>query len=242
MLSQSYNLESSESMAITFIMQKNDQIHDTVIHVRSDDSVLCLLLHWARLVNRIWTFPGASLDTFVCTVWRNGHIRNTSPLKTSFSTYEQPAAAEYKALILVLSLSRCAPSHCNQEQWWKCILGKSPSTPACSLAVIKWCLPLLRLEAGGAILVQCCHEDVDMLVVLTHPRHCSSTDFLGRLLSARSLWQCQDEEKYWRGQVTMGASVLPLRLIGGPGGAIQLMEECYNLGDLGDRASPNSCY
>ncbi len=67
---QSKNLESTDSVAITFKMQKNDQKHDTVIHGRTDDSVLCPVLQWARLVNRIWAYPGASLDTQVCTVWR----------------------------------------------------------------------------------------------------------------------------------------------------------------------------
>jgi hypothetical protein len=31
---------------------------------------------WARLVSRIWTYPGASLDTNVCTVWQNGRMEH----------------------------------------------------------------------------------------------------------------------------------------------------------------------
>jgi hypothetical protein len=84
MPTQSDDLESADSVAITFEMQKNDLKHDTVIHGRTDDSVLCPVLQWARLVKRIWTYPGASLDTPVCTVWRNGrmeHITSKSILQ-----------------------------------------------------------------------------------------------------------------------------------------------------------------
>ena len=71
---QSDDLESANSVAVTFEMQKNYLKHDTVIHGRTDDSVLCPVLQWARLANRIWAYTGASLslDTPVCTVWRNG--------------------------------------------------------------------------------------------------------------------------------------------------------------------------
>ncbi len=58
MPTQSDDLESADSIAITFEMQKNDLKHDTVIHGRTDNSVLCPVLQWARLVNRIWTYPG----------------------------------------------------------------------------------------------------------------------------------------------------------------------------------------
>jgi hypothetical protein len=74
--SQSNDLESADSVAITFKMQKNDEKLDTVTHGRTDDSVLCPVLQWARLVSRIWTYPGASLDTNVCTVWQNGRMEN----------------------------------------------------------------------------------------------------------------------------------------------------------------------
>ncbi len=57
-----------DSTAITFEMQKKDQKNATVIHGRTEDSVLCSVLLWARLVSRIWTYPGASLDTPMCTV------------------------------------------------------------------------------------------------------------------------------------------------------------------------------
>jgi hypothetical protein len=77
-------LESADRVAITFEMQKYDLKNDTVIHGRTDGSILCPVLQWARLVNRIWTYPGASLVTPVCTVWRNGrmeHITSKSILQ-----------------------------------------------------------------------------------------------------------------------------------------------------------------
>ncbi len=73
---QSNNLELADSMATTFKMQKNDEKFDTVTHGRADDSVLCPVLQWARLVSRIWTYPGVSLDTNVCTVCKNGRMEH----------------------------------------------------------------------------------------------------------------------------------------------------------------------
>jgi hypothetical protein len=63
------NLEFADSIAVTFEMKKNDQKHDTVIHGRTDNPILCPVLQWACLVNRIWTYPGTMEDTSVCTVW-----------------------------------------------------------------------------------------------------------------------------------------------------------------------------
>jgi hypothetical protein len=65
------NLEFADSVAMTFEMQRNDQKHDTVIHSRTDDPILRPVLQWAHLVNRIWTYPGTTEDTSVCTVWRH---------------------------------------------------------------------------------------------------------------------------------------------------------------------------
>ncbi len=73
---QSNDLESADSVAITFEMQKNDMKFDTATHGRTNDSVLCPVLQWARLVSRIWTYPGASLDTNVCTVWQNSRVEH----------------------------------------------------------------------------------------------------------------------------------------------------------------------
>jgi hypothetical protein len=63
------NLEFTDSIAVTFKVQKNDQKHDTMIQGRTDDPILCPVLQWACLVNWIWTYPGTTEDTSVCMVW-----------------------------------------------------------------------------------------------------------------------------------------------------------------------------
>jgi hypothetical protein len=70
----SEDLELANSVAITFEMQKNDSKFDTVIHGRTDDTTLCPVLQWARLINRIWAYPGSTKDTPVCAVWRHGRM------------------------------------------------------------------------------------------------------------------------------------------------------------------------
>ena len=65
------NLEFADSVAVTFEMQKKDQKHDTVIHGRTDNPILCPVVQWAHLINWIWTYLGTTEDTSVCTVWRH---------------------------------------------------------------------------------------------------------------------------------------------------------------------------
>jgi hypothetical protein len=67
----SENLEFADSVAVTFEMQKNDHKHETVIHGRTDHPILCPVKQWARHVTRIWTYPGTTDETPVCTVWRH---------------------------------------------------------------------------------------------------------------------------------------------------------------------------
>ena len=79
------NLELADRLAVTFEKQKSDHKHETVIHGRTDDPVLCPVKQWARLVNRIWTYSGTAEETPVCTVWRHNrreqitshHVINT---------------------------------------------------------------------------------------------------------------------------------------------------------------------
>ena len=74
--SPSLDLEKADSVTITFEMQKNDLKHDSVTHGKTDDSVLCPVLQWAKVVNRIWTYPGTSLNTPINAVWRNDKIEH----------------------------------------------------------------------------------------------------------------------------------------------------------------------
>ena len=57
------NLEFANSKAMTFEMQKNDEKHNTVIHGRTDNPVLCPVKSWARLTNRIWAYLGTTEGT-----------------------------------------------------------------------------------------------------------------------------------------------------------------------------------
>ena len=68
----SADLELADSVAVTFEMQKNESKFDTVIHGRTDDPVLCPVLQWARLVNRIWSYEGTTDSTPICTFQRSG--------------------------------------------------------------------------------------------------------------------------------------------------------------------------
>ena len=85
-LAPSEDLELANSVAITIEMQENDSKFDTVIHGRTDDTTLCPVLQWARLINRVWAYPGSTKDTPVCAVWRHtadwtkSHLVRYSPL------------------------------------------------------------------------------------------------------------------------------------------------------------------
>jgi hypothetical protein len=61
-------------MAITCEMQKNDTNFDTVIHGWTDNHVLCPVLQWAQLVNRIWGYPNTTCDTPVCAAWHHQRL------------------------------------------------------------------------------------------------------------------------------------------------------------------------
>ncbi len=76
------NLELADSDAITFEMQKNDMKHETVIHGRTDNANLCPVLQWARLVHRIWTYPGVTEDTPVCTIGHHGRLKQITSRHT----------------------------------------------------------------------------------------------------------------------------------------------------------------
>ena len=56
-------LEFGDSVSNTFERQKKDKRMDTVTHLASGDPILCPVRMWARVVRRIWSYPGAdSLD------------------------------------------------------------------------------------------------------------------------------------------------------------------------------------
>ena len=58
---------------------------------------------------------------------------NTLPPNLSYNTCDRPAV-HIEALVLASNLMKWVLIRCNQEQLWKCILEKFPSTPSCSSA------------------------------------------------------------------------------------------------------------
>ena len=69
-------LEYADSVSITFEFQKKDERNDTVTQIFSEDELLCPVRSWAAVVRRIWSYPGANLDTPVSAVWRNDKIEH----------------------------------------------------------------------------------------------------------------------------------------------------------------------
>ena len=84
-------LKFADSVAVTFEMQKNEQKHETIIHGRTDDSVLCPVKQWALLVNRIWSYQGTTENTPVSTVWR--HDRHEQITSRQVITFLRAACA-----------------------------------------------------------------------------------------------------------------------------------------------------
>ncbi len=86
------------------------------------------------LVNRIWTYPGASLDTPVCTAQFGEMVAwNTLSPNLSCNTCDW-RAVHMEALILASNLTKWVLTRYNQEQRWKCISEKFPFKPSCSSA------------------------------------------------------------------------------------------------------------
>ena len=69
-------LEYADSVSITFEWQKKDVREDTVTQMASKDMLLCIVRQWAAVVKRITRYAGATSDTPVSAVWRNGKLDN----------------------------------------------------------------------------------------------------------------------------------------------------------------------
>jgi hypothetical protein len=61
---------------------------DTVTQIASGDALFCPVRAWAAIAHRIWGYKGASEDTPVSAVWRNGRIEHI----TSYSFVALDAA------------------------------------------------------------------------------------------------------------------------------------------------------
>jgi hypothetical protein len=56
-------LRYADSVAITFVLQKNDQRYEPITQHRTKDSVLCPVRRWANVVQRLRRSPGSSDST-----------------------------------------------------------------------------------------------------------------------------------------------------------------------------------
>ena len=72
----SADLRLADSVSLTFEMQKNQEKFDTVTHGATDHEFLCPVKQWAAVVNRIWSYPGATVNTPVSAVWRYDRIEH----------------------------------------------------------------------------------------------------------------------------------------------------------------------
>jgi hypothetical protein len=126
------SLELADSVAVTFEMQKNDQKNKTVIHGRTDDPILCPVKQWARLVNRIWTYPGTTEDTSVCTVWHHGRCNQITLLQVI--TTLRAACATIGSARLGFEPDEIGTHSLRSAPRWKCTLQEFPFTLSCSLA------------------------------------------------------------------------------------------------------------
>ncbi len=125
-------LESADSAAITFEMQKNDSKFDTVIHGRTDDPVLCPVLQWARLINRILSYPNTTCNTPVCAVMHHGRLDKTTSKQVLLALCAASNAVGKHAS--ASSQARWGRTPFAWEKQWKCILLGYWFIPSCLLA------------------------------------------------------------------------------------------------------------
>lgn len=77
-------LPSSDYISITFEDQKNGDKNDTITMQCAYDLVLCPVRAWAKIVQRISSYPSATPDTYVNAFYTNGklhYVKNTDMAK-----------------------------------------------------------------------------------------------------------------------------------------------------------------
>ena len=72
------NLEYANCVSLTFEWQKKDERMDTVTQMASGDALLCPVRQWAAIAKRIRSYTGATNDTPVSAVWKNGRIEHVT--------------------------------------------------------------------------------------------------------------------------------------------------------------------
>ena len=115
-------LEHSDCVSITFEWQKKDERNDTVTQRATRDAPFSPVWIWAALVKRIWSYPGASDDTPVSVIWKDGRIQHV--------TSEIMINALRAAVIAIGEDALDFKYLDDREQRWPCTWASARSTPS----------------------------------------------------------------------------------------------------------------
>jgi hypothetical protein len=63
------NLHKADSVSISFELQKREEKDDTITQHKSNDSLLCPVKIWAKIIRRLLSYESASRDTTVNTYY-----------------------------------------------------------------------------------------------------------------------------------------------------------------------------
>jgi hypothetical protein len=66
------NLDKASTVSITFEFQKKDVKNDTITQHRSDDTLLCPVKIWAKIIQCLHSYPNTNKDTQVNTYFSDG--------------------------------------------------------------------------------------------------------------------------------------------------------------------------
>ncbi len=131
-LAPSVDLESADSIAITFEMQKNDSKFDTVIHGWRDDPVLCPVLQWAH---RLTEFRANQTQYAIHRSVLCGAMKDSTRLhQRKYCRHCALQAKQSETHTLALSQARWGRTPFAQEQQWTCISPGYRVIPSCLLA------------------------------------------------------------------------------------------------------------
>jgi hypothetical protein len=105
--------------------------------------------------NRIWTYPGASLDTPVCTVWRNGpmeHITSNNILQ-----HLRSACSSHGSTHFGFEPHEVGTHSLRSGAAMKMYLGENAHWQ-----MVERRFSLIHPKTGGAILAQRCKENANL--------------------------------------------------------------------------------
>ena len=177
-----------------------------LFHGRADDVTLCPVVQWAHLLNRIWTYPCATVDTLVCTIWRHGWLEQISSQHTIAALHAACTSVGLEAQSSVWAIRHQHPF---------ALVGSGNGDVSCRHSglhhhahwqMVKWRIFALYPKAGQAVLARCCKENADASIVSNDPRRHTLHSVKQRSLAEQPSWQCQDEAKYWSQRISTGAA------------------------------------